>query len=712
MEKQQFKYWAFISYSHQDQKIATWLHKALETYTVPGSLVGRKTRVGEIPKKFYPVFRDREELPTSADLSENIRSALHESRFLIVVCSPHSARSLWVNEEVRIFKSIGRESRILCLIIDGEPNAADKPEIAEQECFAPILRYHIDNLGKLSSKRSEPIAADIRPYKDGKRNALLKLISGLLGIDYAILNDREKRRQTKRRLIVALLSSVFVVAAVGAYITVSNLRTERDVLRTRLDKSEYLIRQFLSERPVDSEGRPIIPELTPDLKRQAEQLLAEGNTKQQIMAAIATNDFALADALFAQLEGSTEAERGIEDFELYTLQGDRWYRAGEFDKAIEFFERALALRPDDVQARINVALTYSQARFGNTAENQQHAMEILQDTLKLVPASSYEWAMIQGNIGNIFSNMPIGDQASNLEQAIEAYEASLTVFTRKAYPLDWAKNQTNLGNAWSKMPTGNRAENIQRAIDAYEAALTIRTKENDPWGWANTQANLAIALVLMPQGNKTDNLIRSMSCFEAALSVFTKKDYPVEWARTKNNIGNLWQTMPTGDHKVNLQNAITACEEALTIYTKEDYPFQWAKTTNNIGAIWLQQPTGSKEDIYKALDAFTTSLTVINKDDYPYYWAGIHYNIALACGTLAIEPTYQQTELLRPAIASSKAALSIYTADAFPDEHAKTTNMLQGLKMAYEATNTDKSMPFDAIQPSEYPFEFEPSTTE
>ena len=30
----QFKYWAFISYSHQDKKWGDWLHKALETYRV------------------------------------------------------------------------------------------------------------------------------------------------------------------------------------------------------------------------------------------------------------------------------------------------------------------------------------------------------------------------------------------------------------------------------------------------------------------------------------------------------------------------------------------------------------------------------------------------------------------------------------------------------------------------------------------------------
>lgn len=36
----EYKYWAFISYSHQDEPWAAWLHKGLETYGVPPALGG------------------------------------------------------------------------------------------------------------------------------------------------------------------------------------------------------------------------------------------------------------------------------------------------------------------------------------------------------------------------------------------------------------------------------------------------------------------------------------------------------------------------------------------------------------------------------------------------------------------------------------------------------------------------------------------------
>ncbi len=71
-----FKYRAFISYSHQDKAWGDWLHKALETYRVPRRLVGRVTRDGAIPRRLFPIFRDREEPPTSSDLGANISEAL------------------------------------------------------------------------------------------------------------------------------------------------------------------------------------------------------------------------------------------------------------------------------------------------------------------------------------------------------------------------------------------------------------------------------------------------------------------------------------------------------------------------------------------------------------------------------------------------------------------------------------------------------------
>lgn len=141
------KYWAFLSYSHTDAKWGDWLHKALETYRVPRRLIGKESRDGKIPARLFPIFRDREELPVSADLGSNINEALRESRYLIVICSPRAAQSRWVGEEIKTFKKLGREDRILALIIDGEPNASDgKPDFGSEDGMFP--RAHALPIGR------------------------------------------------------------------------------------------------------------------------------------------------------------------------------------------------------------------------------------------------------------------------------------------------------------------------------------------------------------------------------------------------------------------------------------------------------------------------------------------------------------------------------------------------------------------------------------
>lgn len=263
-----FKYWAFLSYSHTDRKWGDWLHKALETYRVPRRLVGSESRDGKVPERVYPIFRDREELPVSADLGSNINGALRESRYLIVICSPRSAQSRWVGEEIKTYKKLGREDRILAMIVDGEPNASDgKPGFkVGDECFHEALRYRWSENGQpASSVRSEPIAADAREGKDGKSNAKLKLLAGLLGVNYDDLKQREQERRLRRARIIVVsvlvLLSAFVALAVALFFKereATQQRDEvaraRDAARATMSRSDFLqaLRSIKEEKDFDA----------------------------------------------------------------------------------------------------------------------------------------------------------------------------------------------------------------------------------------------------------------------------------------------------------------------------------------------------------------------------------------------------------------------------------------------------------------------------
>jgi hypothetical protein len=131
-----------------------------------------------LPERLAPVFRDREELATATNLGETLTRALAVSAALVVICSPAAARSRWVNEEILTFKRLGREDRIFCLIVAGEPGASVRPGTPEEECFPNALIYRTGPDGELTGERSEPIAADARPGKDSRNDARLVFFTG------------------------------------------------------------------------------------------------------------------------------------------------------------------------------------------------------------------------------------------------------------------------------------------------------------------------------------------------------------------------------------------------------------------------------------------------------------------------------------------------------------------------------------------------------
>src|SRR5262245_64040055 len=101
----EIKYRAFLSYSHQDRTWAKWLHAALEGYRVDKDLIGRETPAGPVPRTLRPIFRDREDFSAGHSLTEQTQAALQSSQFLIVLCSPNAARSIYVDEASRRYKA-------------------------------------------------------------------------------------------------------------------------------------------------------------------------------------------------------------------------------------------------------------------------------------------------------------------------------------------------------------------------------------------------------------------------------------------------------------------------------------------------------------------------------------------------------------------------------------------------------------------------------
>lgn len=278
-------YWCFISYRHLDNREegrqwATWLHQAIETYSVPEDLVGTVTERGDtIPSHIFPVFRDEEELPVDSELELPIFRALEASKFLVVICSPNAVASRYVESEIRYFKQIGRANRVLAVMVAGEPNASiDTGKqaagfSAADECFPLSIRHDVSPEGELLADVAEPIAADFRLGREqgwtspeGYRAALqregmlspreidskvteyaqrgelmkLKIIAGILGVPLGTLTQRDKAHQlrlaqNRARVLRRWLAAVGALAAIALVLGV--------VARLKQREAEFQRRQ-------------------------------------------------------------------------------------------------------------------------------------------------------------------------------------------------------------------------------------------------------------------------------------------------------------------------------------------------------------------------------------------------------------------------------------------------------------------------------------
>jgi len=228
------RYKAFISYSHRDERWARWLQRMLERYRVPKRLVGRSTPHGEVPARLRPVFRDREDLSSAADLTARIKQELTASENLIVICSPAATESHWVNEEIRHFQKLGRADRILAVIVDGDPQA----DSASGGCFPPALLESEDG------PRREPLAADVRRYNDGRHIGLLKVIAGLLGIRLDELRRRDAQRRLRRRLLNTAVAAVLAVVIAWLF---HSAQSSREAVRLQRAGTEEMLSFMLGE---------------------------------------------------------------------------------------------------------------------------------------------------------------------------------------------------------------------------------------------------------------------------------------------------------------------------------------------------------------------------------------------------------------------------------------------------------------------------------
>lgn len=230
------KYDAFICYKHGpvDSAAAKTLQQKLEHfYTVRGRSQKRKP--------FRRVFVDEGELSACANFGQQIRDALANSRWLIVICSPDTPSSPWVQLEIHTFLEIHGEAaraRILTVLTSGSPETS----------FPPCLRG--DGKGDGESFAADARGKTVREVQNKlKGDALLQIASAMLETTFDTLKQRRMIYSLQR---VAAVTAGFLLAAVAFAVYALNRSNliARQAARIEEEYQNALINEslFLSEQ--------------------------------------------------------------------------------------------------------------------------------------------------------------------------------------------------------------------------------------------------------------------------------------------------------------------------------------------------------------------------------------------------------------------------------------------------------------------------------
>lgn len=269
-EPADYRYAAFISYRHipRDAEVAKRVQRFIETFRLPRGIAKEQCESSwPIPgKPLGKCFRDEDELAASHSLPESIQTALAQSRWLVIICSPEALESTWIQREIETFAQLHGRERILCVLAEG----------SSAESVPPLLKSRLlpDTSGALREMPTSPLAADLRNGSNTSQTAeLLRVVAAIAGVGYDALRQRERARR-HRKIATAAASAAAVLALVGTFAALAHnasqtalIEESKSLAARALDQYErgerlQAIETALAALPSSESdhSRPLVPE--------------------------------------------------------------------------------------------------------------------------------------------------------------------------------------------------------------------------------------------------------------------------------------------------------------------------------------------------------------------------------------------------------------------------------------------------------------------
>jgi len=625
--KNNYKYKAFISYSHKDKRFTKWLHKKIENYTIPNSLREKYSHLPQNLKR--SIFRDEDELSTSSELTNNLTEALENSELLIVVCSINSSKSYWVDKEIRYFKQIHGESSVLAIIKNGEPNDVNN------EAFPKSLKYKVDKNGTIRNKSIEPIAADARHYGD-KDKAFIKIIAGILKVDFADLWQREKREKKKRQLFVSAIISIFLVLFFYAATQMmgNKVNIELENIKIEIAKIEYTIRHDnISEKKViqlneklnkleklkqakESTQKALGNLKTPLGKKAKEIYKKEGakaaieiltsreslSKKEKLKKELSLEEITLAK-LYVETAQFKKAKQSYEDAISLFFDYNNASKYGYFLKEQKFNYKAILhyhkllkinlLPSQKVETLTRLATLYKkQYKYDKSEIYYNKALQIFQNNLDI--NNDKNLAKLFGSLGGLYKNK------RQYKKAINLYQKAIRI-QKKLVKLDKAYYSEKLIVSLSSLATVYRnIHKYKEAEEYYLQAINIYDNNSKTMKFylSIVMSSLATLYRNEYKYNQSELYYNKALKIQKKLVKYNPKKYNLSFSITLNCIATLYKDKHKYQQSALYYRQALKIQENLVYENPQAYNYSLRRTLDGLVSVYEKINDFQKAEIF------------------------------------------------------------------------------------------------------------------
>ena len=526
-----YTYFAFISYSRKDKAAARYLQNKLESYRYPAVLVDPDHKPDN-PKYLRKIFRDTSDLDvTQSNFTESIDRHIAESRYLVVICSPNSAKSIWVDREIVRFLETHDDNPqlIFPIILEG-----DVPECLPEKLRTPeFLNRNIPTM----------VTDDASSRKEGWEHGFLQLVGCMLNVSFSKITDRfQKAKQAAlRRIIFGILAVLAVTIGLTVWALIAEHKARIAEMEARAAEQKAVAEEKVArhEAEIANASLKFIKDsfdaadanksgnkdmtLLEFAKTSAEELDKIPLPEVRLRVAAITlplvagmGDPKTALKYFIPLQPEAKKiypPKSTQMTNFHVIYAKLLHVNGRYAEALTMYDRLRDEMAHEQNSSLYAEVLYCTGWTYNRLGRYDDAIAFAQQALELYRRLSCADTIDAANCENVIG--ATYTDKGEYDKAIEYYQMALAVWLKKLgddHP-NIAMVFNNIGSAYC-----NKGE-YDKAIEYYQRSLSIRRKKlglDHPYV-AVLLSNIGFALMLKGEYDK------SIEYYRNSLAISRKK---------------------------------------------------------------------------------------------------------------------------------------------------------------------------------------------